>query len=89
MPEFPVRKTETISSGRFTLSLGRNLPRVHHLTSTGLIEIGFIHFDKVYKEKGQGWKNVYKRGKDTVSYDGANWILNETTKINFFEDLPK
>lgn len=87
MPTFPEEESRTSSSGKYNISIGSRLPNVHHLTSTGLVDIGFILFDKVYKEKGQGWKMVYKKGKNTVSYDGTNWMLNDTIKIMFFEDL--
>ena len=54
-----------------------NIPKATHLTNTGLMEIGFVFFDKVYKEKGQGWKMVYKRGEDEVSYDGVRFVYND------------
>jgi len=70
------------------ISFNPNIPAARHLTSTGLIKEGFVFFDKEYLEKGQGWRMVYKKGNDFVSYNGVSWLLNGK-KINYFEDLPK
>lgn len=58
-----------------------------HLTNTGLIEQGFVFFEKQYLKEGQGWKMVYKRENDFVSYNGVDWLLNGT-KIEYFDELP-
>lgn len=79
-------ENSTTSSGKLDVTFNPRIPVVHHLTSGGLLSIGFVLFDKVYLEKGQGWKMVYQRGCDIISYNGAQWLFNGK-QVQFFEDL--
>lgn len=86
MPQFPEESSPTKSNGKYDIQFNPTLPIVHSITSVGLIDRGFIFARKEWFEKGQGWKVVYKRGVDEVSYDGINWLLNGK-KVEFFEDF--
>lgn len=59
---------------------------MRHLTSKNILEAGFLFFGKEYLKEGQGWKMVYKRGNDFISYNGVDWLLNGK-KIEYFEQL--
>ena len=56
------------------------------ITSGGLINIGFVFTGKRWLQEGQGWKSVYKRSVDEITYDGIDWLLNGE-KVQFFEEL--
>lgn len=86
MPTLPEENSPTKSNGKYDISFNPALPIVHWMTSVGLIDRGFIFAGREWFEKGQGWKTIYKRGMDTVTYDGINWLFNGK-KVEFFEDF--
>lgn len=59
-----------------------------HLTSHNIIEKGFSFFEKRWFVKGQGWRMVYKKADNEISYDGVDWLLNGK-KIEYVEQLPE
>lgn len=76
MPEFPEKKSESISTAQ-SFILGDGLPVVVHISTFALVKAGWERMGTTYKKDGQ-----------VLKYDGVYWML-DGKQVEFMEDLKK